>query len=329
MKWSRSATIRLTLTYLGIIMAMSIGFSIVLYRKSSGTLGHQLPPAYVGFNEEEPARRVRTYVEQRLAEGRADLRDSLILLNILVLVGGAGISYLLARRSLEPIEEAVEAQNQFVSDASHELRTPLTALQLENEVALRQINLTLDGAKSVLASNIEEIHKLKDLSEGLLTLATQEHQDLVLQPLKLAHAIKAAVQDVTASAEAKDITITQKLAKDLLVVGNETALKRLFVIILDNAIKYSPPKTVIQITAAQEGKRIIISFADQGPGIAAKDLPHIFQRFYRADASRNKQTTGFGLGLAIGKTIVEQHKGTIKAQNNAPQGTIIKISLPA
>ncbi len=181
-------TARLALSYLSIIMALSLAFSVVFYRTSAHELGRQLPPSSFygqrgldnlgpdGFNQ---------FFRDRIAEGRSTLLHRLILLNLLALIVGAGISYYLARRTLKPIEEAMDAQARFSSDASHELRTPLTAIRTRNEVTLRKPHLTAGQAKEVINSNLQEVIKLEKLSDGLLRLSRENGNGLVKAPVSL------------------------------------------------------------------------------------------------------------------------------------------------
>ncbi|HKR82419.1 MAG TPA: HAMP domain-containing sensor histidine kinase [Candidatus Saccharimonadales bacterium] len=326
----RPTTGRLALSYLAIIMAMSIGFSYVFYRTSAHELGRQLPvvrtiplpdnTTVVDFGN------YRDFFERRINEGRGDLLGKLILLNLLTLVGGAFLSYYLARRTLEPIEKAMDAQSRFASDASHELRTPLTVMQTENEVALRNPELTLKRAKELLRSNVEEVTRLRDLSDGLLRLARGDHA-LDMQPVWLDDVASDAMNAVLKTAQAKEISIDETVPH-VQALGDRQSLVQALVILLDNAIKYSDKKSVVHLKGSA-GKQVSLSVHDQGIGIGTEHLPHIFDRFYRADQARSKQqTSGYGLGLAIAKKIVEQHHGEIHVASAPNKGATFTVRLP-
>lgn len=326
----RSTTGRLALSYLAIIMAMSICFSFVFYRISSHELGRQLP--VVSSFELPPDRTVvefgdyRHFFERRIDEGRGDLLAKLVILNMLTLVAGAFLSYYLARRTLEPIEKAMDAQSRFASDASHELRTPLAAMQAENEVALRDSGLTLPRAKQLLASNLEEVTRLRDLSDGLLRLARGD-KELERQPVWLDDVASDAMNVVITLAQAKHISI-EETVPHVQTMGDKQSLVRALVILLDNAIKYSDEHSVIRL-GGTSGKQLSVYVQDVGVGIDAKHLSHIFDRFYRVDQARSKQeVSGYGLGLAIAKKIVEQHNGTISVKSAPQKGAIFTINLP-
>lgn len=337
----QSRTNQLALTYLAIIMTMTICFSVVTYQTSSRQLGRQAPArgSYAFelpdnddrspvFSNERTRLSINNFLEQRAQEAKRELILRLLALNLLVLAAGAGFSYYLARRTLRPIEAAMEAQGQFVSDASHELRTPLTALQTSNEVALRKKKLTLDEAKQLIQQNIEETTKLKELSDALLGLLQSDASKLDTTSVRLQDSVMQAINQVIQPAIDKNITIDDNVA-DINIEANEQALTQVFTILLDNAIKYSPESTAISLQSAIHGKHAVITLADQGNGIKASDLPHIFRRFYRADKARSSQNEhGYGLGLAIAQQIIKKLGGTITVESQIEKGTTFTITLP-
>lgn len=328
-----TTTARLTVSYLGIIMIMSIGFSMVFYNTSLHELGRQLPPQSVFQTPNEPDfldRRVviNGFIQDRIEEGRRHLMFRLVLINFLVLIGGAGFSYWLARRTLEPIEANIEAQNHFVSDASHELRTPLTTLQTTNEVALRKKKLTISEAKEILQNNVNEVLQLKTLTDNLLRLAKQDTATLNLQPVLLTDIVTDAINQVIQAAITKKVTLADT-AKKVTIQADRPSLTQAVVVLLDNAVKYSSEGGKVEVDTYSRGKHAYIRVRDYGTGITKKDLPHIFDRFYRADQSRNKnQTDGYGIGLALAQKIIASHGGEITAGSTPNKGTTFTISLP-
>lgn len=328
-----STTTRLALSYLAIIMLMSIGFSIVFYKTSSHELGRQLPPhslyrQTVDSTMQDSLPDVDHFFRDRIKTGRAELAQKLIWVNVCALIGGGFISYYLARRTLQPIEANMEAQAQFVSDASHELRTPLTLIQTSTEVALRKPKLTAAEAKKVLEQNVADVRRLQDLTNGLLAIAKHDKSKLVLTPTSLQEVTSEALNHVVAVAQQKDITVDEQVI-NLKVLGNKAALIQALTVLLDNAIKYSPNNSTIRITSGLEGGCGFVHVKDEGKGIEAKDLPHIFDRFYRADHSRSSQNTeGFGIGLSLAKKIIDQHHGEIIARSAPGKGSIFSIKLP-
>jgi two-component system, OmpR family, sensor histidine kinase CiaH len=330
-------SVKLAALYLAIMMGISIFFSANIYQLSVQELDRGLrrpSPAIERITPRELGPTIRDLLEQdreqRYQEARSRVLNRLVLINLLILIGGGYISYLLALRTLRPIEEAHEALERFTADASHELRTPIAAMQAEIEVALMNPKLTLKDAKQRLQSNLEELAKLTALSEGLLRLAQLNNQELELKQVSVESMVSTAVQRVLPLAELKNILINVPSIQDLQVIGDEQSLTEALVILLDNAVKYSSEKSEITLEAKATNKDVVISVQDQGIGIKATELPHIFDRFYRADSARSKQdSNGYGIGLAIAKNIIDLHKGAIGVKSKPGKGSTFTISLPA
>jgi two-component system sensor histidine kinase CiaH len=328
----QSAAIKLTAWYIAVIMALSIGCSMALYNVSSTDLEnntrHRLP---LSINELLTPNDLRNLSSLRSKQLQADLnhlKGNLITFNILVLLVGGGVSYMLAKRTLEPIEQSLEAQKRFTSDASHELRTPLTAIQAEIEVALRDPKLTKAQAAQLLQSNLEEVARLRALSEGLLSLARNSDKPAAKEPIPSAKALDEALLRLDKAAQAKKIKFKNN-TKDMTLKADHHSLVELLVILIDNAIKYSKEGSTIQINSNLQNKTGKISIKDNGAGIKAADLPHIFERFYRSDASRSKSNTGgYGLGLAIAKKIADSLNGSIEVKSAPDRGSTFTISIP-
>ena len=326
-----SAAAKLTAGYLAIIMALSIGCSVALYHVSSNELAQSaqrpvdLYNVVFGPSNSTDINNLRL---RQLEKDRDSLKLNLLLFNIAVLAIGGGVSYILARRTLAPIEEALEMQKRFTGDASHELRTPLTAMRTEIEVALRSPELTKNEALKLLKSNLEEVSKLKSLSEGLLTLATTGGNDNAKEKVSVRQLVEAAIDQARKPAAAKKIKLSSRV-KDARIVGDPQQLTNVIAILLDNAIKYSPPSSEVLIETKSKDNRAQISVIDHGQGIAAVDLPHIFNRFYRADTSRSKKNAqGYGLGLAIAKKITDLHHGSIEVKSSPAKGSTFTLNLP-
>lgn len=323
-----SVVLRLTLFYLGIIMTMSLAFSVVIYNISNREISRGIPkPAY--FIIDDPLRaKFETARQLQIDDSQHALRLNLVLLNVGTLIVGSGVSYLLARRTLRPIEEAFAAQGRFTADASHELRTPLTAMQTSIEVGLRNPKLTLAGAKSLLQSMLDEVQKLSSLSNGLLKLTRNNGQDMPRQPVDLAKTAADAIAQLELSARHKKITINNRTTS-VTVKGDEVSLKELLVILLDNALKYSPEHTTVTVETSQQGRFAYLSVIDQGAGIKATDMEHIFERFYRADSARSRSSVeGYGLGLSIAQKIAQAHGGLLQAQSLLGEGSTFTLKLP-
>ncbi|MEI6477655.1 MAG: HAMP domain-containing sensor histidine kinase [bacterium] len=335
----RAAVLRLTLWYLALVMLLSVSFSISLYRVSTGTLDadqHRqeallqssfyinLQPGFTQFTQTRLA---------QIEESREAIQSTLIYFNLIILLVGGALSYLLARRTLRPIEETLESQQRFTADASHELRTPLTVMKSEIEVALRDTGLTLAESKQLLKSNLEEIGRLEALSNGLLKLAQQDSQERLsaFKNCDLHAIIREAGERVAPAAKKRRVTISSDSA-DLSVWGDQWSLVELVSILLDNAIKYSPAGTTVEVSTSSlyQGSQTAIRIKDHGIGIPATDLPLIFDRFYRADQSRNQNSTaGYGLGLSIAAKIAKLHHGSIEVVSAPGKGSVFSVILPS
>lgn len=323
-----SRTGRLALTYLAIIMALTMFFSVVIYAIVATQLDRPPSPsrdAVLRMENEFARDQFEQLVQERTTEAKESLVLTLALLNASMLVVGALISYVLARRTLQPIEHAMAAQSQFVSDASHELRTPLTALQATNEVALRKKSLSLGDAKTLIAANVDEAVKLRNLTNALLSLVKEEHQPARYEAVHLSEVVGDAIQSIVPIAQEKNIQVDDQVP-NLSVVTDRHALAQVLKIFVENAIKYSPDNARVTVTAKATGDDVALHVTDTGPGIAEKDLPHIFQRFYRTDASRSTQhVEGYGLGLAIAKTICDRQKWDIRVASQLGHGSTFSV----
>lgn len=331
----QSATIKLTAWYLALMMGISIAFSLVLYNSSAVTLNAAYDHQRAAIRQQffnvfglTPNRLDEQVRSNEISVGQQQLIANLTLANVGVLIVGGAASFYLARRTLRPIEQTLEAQARFTADASHELRTPLTAMQTEIEVSLRDKNLTTEEARGLLESNLEEVRKLQDLSNSLLTLANQDREHFDPERVQTGAVLKDAVARTAKAAKQKRITIDNK-ATNQHVWGSGDGLVQLFAVLLDNAIKYSPADSTVVLSSSAKGGNAYISVQDQGHGIKADDLPHIFDRLYRADSSRTKgKVNGYGLGLSIARKIVELHKGAIEVTSKVDHGSTFTVRIP-
>lgn len=248
----------------------------------------------------------------------------LIVTNLVVLILGGGLSYLLARLTLRPIKEMHEAQSRFTSDASHELRTPLAAMKTEIEVALRDKSATKKDLEVIMKSNLEEVDKLTNLSQMLLNLSRLDHDKLKSTLVNL----KAVTSDVIRRHNVPSGRIHVKASQKPTVFANEPALVELVSILVDNALKYSPSDSLIVINISSRGDSTSFEIINTGDGIDEKKLPYIFDRFYRADTSRTNRV-GYGLGLSLAKKIVELSQGELSVTSTPGQSTIFTVLLPS
>jgi two-component system, OmpR family, sensor histidine kinase CiaH len=320
MRLFQSATLKLTAWYMVLIMCVSIGFSMLLYGVSSHEIGRGIPAQADGFMNQ-----LAPYQSNQYFSWRQQRANNLVLINVFMVLAGGISSYALARYTLKPIADAMDAQARFTSDASHELRTPLSVMRTEIEVALKK-KMTSSAAAAILVSNLEEITRLEGLVDRLLKLSVR--QSVTLVPVQLEDVAIDATTRMVAAAQARRIGIDNS-AQAVMVRGDKDALADVVSICLDNAIKYSPEGSDISIHSKTDAKTASLVIVDAGSGIAPEDLDHIFERFYRADSSRSKShVEGYGLGLSLAKKIIDLHKGTITISSRKGHGTTVTVTVP-
>jgi two-component system sensor histidine kinase CiaH len=335
-----SHTIKLALTYLLIIMAMSLVFSVVIYNTSVSQLKKPLPGSRSaergkmfngrGLAEPEFSDEAREILNERFEDAKEGLLLRLILINMFIFAGGIVFSYYLARRTLGPIEAAMESQSRFVSDASHELRTPLAVIQATNEVALRKPKISDADARKILNQNIAEVERLNNLSDSLLDLLKNQNKIINLVSVNLLDITDQAQEIIKPKSEAKNIKIINNV-KPANVKSDFSSAVRILTIYLENAVKYSPAKSKITISSQHKDGKYTINVEDNGPGIKESDIPHIFDRFYRSDSSRtnNEDVDGYGLGLSIAKQVAENINAQLEVQSNIGKGSVFSITFPS
>lgn len=227
------------------------------------------------------------------------------------------------------VEGAVGQLRQFVSDASHELRTPLSILRGETELLLREPRDPAEYRKALEVME-SELKKLSRIVEGLFTLAIADAGQLRLQcePLYLNETLEEACALVAPRAKSKKIEIERRLAEEVPYVGDEAFLRQLFLIFLDNSLKYSKRAGSIRVGMSTVNGNIQVKFEDQGIGIGKEHLPHIFERFYRVPQMDGAEAQSGGLGLAIAQAIVRAQGGSIECISEVGAGSTFTIFLP-
>jgi two-component system OmpR family sensor kinase len=223
---------------------------------------------------------------------------------------------------------ALRQDRQFVSDAAHELRTPLHVLRGETELILSQPRSTQEYVETLHVVN-EEVSSLTRIVEALFTLSMADAGQLRMncEALYLNEVIEQACARIGPLAQAKRIRIERDLSEDIAYFGDETLLHELSVIFLDNAIKYSPPDTVVRVNLEKAHGQLRMKFQDQGYGIPSEHLPHIFERFYRARLPESSETRSGGLGLAIAQAIVHAQGGSIECESAPLSHTTFTVIL--
>ena len=227
------------------------------------------------------------------------------------------------------LEASFDRITQFTADASHELRTPLALMRTTTEVSLRT-SRTVEDYREAQEDVLVELEKTSSLVEKLMLLARADAGVETLQhtPVNLAQCLREACEDGKILAEAKQLTFAEVIDSEMFVEGDSHALHRVFLILIDNAVKYTPPGGSVTVTLTGRNGSAITEFRDTGIGISNDDLPHIFDRFYRADKARSREFGGVGLGLSIARWVAEGHRGSIEVQSTPGSGSVFTVRLP-
>ena len=228
------------------------------------------------------------------------------------------------------LEAAFQKISRFTADASHELRTPLAVMRTTAEVALRAEQAN-DEHREALEQIVAEIQRTSHLVENMLLIANADsgHGRVSMARVDLAAAIGEACIEAAVLAREQGVRLEVRLPVDpVWVEGDVNALRRLFLILMDNAVKYTPSGGTCEVYLAERDGLAVGTVKDTGVGISRDDLPRVFDRFYRVDRARSRQQGGTGLGLAIGQWIAASHNGTIYAESEIDRGTIFEVCLP-
>ena len=230
----------------------------------------------------------------------------------------------------ERLEQLDNSRNQFVSNASHELKTPLSTMKILIETLLYQDPVDPGMTKEFLTDVNKEIDRLNRIVSDLLTLVNIDSgaMKLKLEDLDIAALMQEQVRRLSPLARENGIELECASGAPLTVNGDMLKLQQVIYNVIDNAIKYTPRGGEVHCSVSRSGKMAVLRIADTGEGIPADDLPHIFDRFYRVDKARSRETGGTGLGLSIVKQIVLSHGGTITPESTLGKGTTFTIQLP-
>ena len=254
---------------------------------------------------------------------------TLIITTIIMVLISIIISYILSKRTLKPIIESWNRQTEFVQNASHELRTPLTIIQAKQELLLQEPNKKIIDKSQDITVCLNETRRLSKMIKELMTLARADSNKLEINKEKtdIDNLIKVVTEPYIEMANMQDKSVDLKLNFNKEIEVDKNKISELLIIILDNAIKYTAEGESITIFTQSRDNKLVLEIADTGIGISKEALKHIFDRFYREDKARSRETGGTGLGLSIAQTIVNYHNGSIKILQNEPKGTkvIIKI----
>lgn len=255
----------------------------------------------------------------------------LLMLALVALILAGILGYYLSGCVIRPMQNAYEKQRQFTADASHELRTPLSVIMSSADLLYNDPSIESPFLKQVIADVKDEVKKMSKLVGDLLVIARNDNnaEKLNLQDFDLSGSLQQVVRNVQPVAEKKHIEIQDNVPEGIFCHGDEQKIKQLILILVDNAVKYTPENGCIKVSAQiLKNKKIRFSVADNGIGLNEEDKAKIFERFYRVDKARSRAMGGSGLGLAIAKDIIDGHKGFIYVESQLGKGTTFTVELP-
>lgn len=231
----------------------------------------------------------------------------------------------LSARIVKPVAESYEKQKRFITDAGHEIKTPITIIDADAEV------LELDLGENEWLRDIRiQAKRLAALTNDLIFLSRMEEEQVQLQMIEFPFSdlVSETAQSFQALAKAQNKTFTVHIQPMISLYGDEKALRQLVSILLDNALKYSEADGDISLSLKKEGKTVCLSVYNTTASVSREQLSHLFDRFYRADPSRNSRTGGYGIGLSIAKAVVSAHRGKITAHTQDGHSLLVTVLLP-
>ena len=258
------------------------------------------------------------------------LVKSLVGIGLVSLIGLLFISIYLTNKSIIPIKEAFEKQKQFIADASHELKTPLAIIKTNTSLVLSHPEDTIKNQTKWINYINSQADRMSELISEMLSLAKMDvaENKLTLVPINMSKIIESMILMFDAVIYENNINLETNISKDLHINGDKESLKKLFSIIMDNAIKYTDKNGSITVSLFSDKNKVKMIIRNTGEGIAPEDLERVFERFYRVDKSRDRETGGYGLGLSIASSIVKDHKGKIYARSKVGSFTSFIVEIP-
>jgi signal transduction histidine kinase len=318
------ARLKLTLWYVVISYALLAVFTVAVLSAERQAFGRVIDLVHsntrgVVFN---------VYLQQQIADFETSFAQWLIIFDIAILLIAAAVSYFLSGRTLAPIERMMREQDRFLGDISHELRTPLASMAMELEAFQRGGRSKAD-AMAMTTQLRHEVGRLSGLVTGLMRLARLQHEAAnspeKIVPAVVGEAVNAAISRIEPLMTERRIQLQFTNESTARVTLKDDDLIQLFVILLDNAVKYSPEGEMVTVHLREEGPRCIVSVHNRGGHIASDDLPRVFDRFFRGSGA---QAEGSGLGLAIARHLVESGGGSIAVAQQA-DGVVFRVILPS
>lgn len=257
------------------------------------------------------------------------MAGNLLLIALAALVVLLGCSYLLSGVAARPVERAWQEQQRFLSDASHELKTPLAAIRLLTDSILQTENIDRETAREFVTDIGQEAERLSRITEDLLRL-TRLDSNVLERPVVVdaLPVLEQVMRMMSLVAQEKGTELTYRAEGTCTMLATRDEIHQIIYNLTDNAVKYTPPGSTVQVSLFREGDQVVLTVEDNGAGIPEEDLPRIFERFYRVDKARSRAAGGTGLGLAIVRDTVEKRGGTVEAANRPGGGAVFTVRWP-
>ncbi len=271
------------------------------------------------------------FADASAVAGWKALALTLAIVGVLALIGFLIISVFFSRWALKPVESAWSQQRQFIADASHELKTPLTVILANTTILRSHADESVASQDQWIEGTQLEAKRMQALVNDMLELTQLDEassKQESLSPIDFSDLVETEILQFESVAFEQGLDLEERIEASLMVRGNEARLQRMVRTLVDNACKYTDKDSVIKVQVQKKSQLVQLKVTNTGTPIAAEDLPHIFDRFYRADKSRSRKTGGHGLGLSIAHEIACSHGGSIQVESNAQDGTTFTVSLP-
>lgn len=306
------ARLKLTVLYTSILAVILLGVSFIIYIDF-----------YRDFLEEQ--HHPIGFVSHEMIQGTPGMVFlGICIVDLFILLLVAWLSYVFAGYTLRPMQQAIEAQKKFSENASHEFRTPLAIMRNDIEVLLRNQNATKELMIETMTSNLEEIHRMTRMTNYLLFLVRSEyHGAPEFSTIDATDMTEKIIQKMQTVAMSHGVSLQKDIEKDLFVAGDLSSFERAILNVVKNGIEHTPKEGVVTLKAFKDKGEVVVQVVDTGYGIEKKDLPHLFERFYKGE-----NTSGNGLGLSIVKEIINQHKGIVTIESERGKGTLVEIRVP-
>ncbi len=272
-------------------------------------------------------------IQQELSGGfNVNPRKESLYVYLLIIIVIVALSFFITSRTLSPIKTIIRRQRRFIADASHELRTPLTIMKTNSEIVFLGPNdVDPQEAKKALVSNLEEINRMSKIIQNLIALSYYDNSltEMTKDKIKLSQLISRITKQLKVLAGKKNITLQFLKTDDGIILGNPIAIEEMAINLIKNSIVYTPKNGYVFLSVTNQDDKLEFKVKDTGVGIDKKDLPHVFDPFYKSGQGRSQlERESSGLGLSIVKRIVERHGGSISMESVLGKGTTVTALFP-